>query len=229
MAMTRKMGWFAALLLLLAASSAQAQAWVYPVYGPDGVYYVPYYPTYPGPLYPPAVSASGGQPASIVRTSAASSPAYAAAANNSDTQPSYYSEDYTGPQGPANEPSKVAYIRVRVPANAQLWINNEKRTQTGTVRLFATPALDPDHIYVYNVKARWTEEGGINVEKTLRVRTISGTRVTVNFVRPPAAQPRPAVQPVLAAAPPAASQVEQRPVSWTSGSVAPRSFQGSRR
>jgi uncharacterized protein (TIGR03000 family) len=233
MTMTRTgtvLGWLAALVLpLLAASGVRAQMWLYPVYGPMGVYYVPYSPVSPGPLSPPAVSASRSQPAPLVRTSATSTPAYAAPANDSDARPSYYSEDYTGPQGPTKEPSKVAYIRVRVPANAELWINNEKRTQAGTVREFVTPALDPDHIYVYNVKAHWTEEGGINVEKTLRVRTISGTRVTVNFVRPPAAQPRPSVAtPVVAAPPrPAAPRVEQRPVDWTSN-VAPRSFrQGS--
>jgi uncharacterized protein (TIGR03000 family) len=184
MTMTRTgtvLGWLAALVLpLLAASGVRAQMWLYPVYGPMGVYYVPYSPVSPGPLSPPAVSASRSQPAPLVRTSATSTPAYAAPANDSDARPSYYSEDYTGPQGPTKEPSKVAYIRVRVPANAELWINNEKRTQAGTVREFVTPALDPDHIYVYNVKAHWTEEGGINVEKTLRVRTISGTRVTAS-------------------------------------------------
>jgi uncharacterized protein (TIGR03000 family) len=210
---------FALVLMLGAAAPASAQTMVRPVYGPWGVYYVPYYPTYPGPVYP-AMPASTG----VVRTSAPY-----AAPSSGDARPSYYSEDYSGPRGPASEPSKVAYIRVRVPANAELWINNEKRTQTGTVREFKTPALDPDAVYVYHVKARWTEDGGINVEKTLRVRTISGTRVTVNFVRPPESQPRPVVRPTVAAAPPSPAPIEQAPVSWTSGSVAPRSFQGSRR
>lgn len=209
----------ALVLLLSAASSGRAQVWMYRVYGPGGVTYVPYFPTYPGPLNPPAP---------IVRTSATSKPAYGAPAKDAESPPSYYSEDYTGPQGATSEESKVAYIRVRVPASAELWINNEKRNQRGAVREFMTPALDPDHIYVYNVKARWTEEGGINVEKTLRVRTISGTRVTVNFVRPPAAQPRPAASaPVVAA--PRAPRVEQRPVDWTSSGAAPRSFSAAPR
>lgn len=149
------------------------------------------------------------------------------AQSNAEARPSYYSEDYAGPATRANEPSKVAYIRVRVPANAQLWFNeDEKRTQKGATREFVTPALDPDRIYVYLVKARWIEQGGIEVQKTLRVRTIAGTRVTVNFVRPPEAQPRPtapAPRPVVAAAQP---QVQRRPVSWTSGNVAPRSLNG---
>lgn len=219
----RMLGWLLVLILpLLAASSARAQRLVYPVYGPWGVYYAPYYPSYPGTLYPPAVPVSQGGSATLARTSANSTPAYAARPSGSDARPSYYSEDYAGPEGPKNEPSKVAYIRVRVPANAEIWINSQKRTQTGTVREFVTPALDPDHIYVYNVKARWTEEGGINVEKTLRVRTISGTRVTVNFARPPAEQPR---QTAIATAPPSrpAPSVERQPVDWYSN-AAPRSF-----
>ena len=227
MAITRTsvaMGWFTAIILSLAAPSARAQPLVYPVYGPWGVYYLQSYPSYPGPLYPSAVPTSGAASATVVRTSARSAPAYAASSSDSDSRPSYYSEDYSGPEGPTNAPSKVAYIRVRVPANAELWMNKEKRTQTGTVREFVTPALDPDHIYVYNVKARWTEEGGISVEKTLRVRTISGTRVTVNFARPPAEQPRQTVQASVASASPARRQpVEQKPVNWISN-PGPRSF-----
>lgn len=181
---------------------------IYPNYGP-------YYLTYPGPLYPPLTPAVASTP--VVRTSA-----YGAAASADEPRPSYYSEDYAGPEGPTSEPSKLAYIRVRVPAGAELWINDQKLTrQTAAVREFVTPALDPDHIYSYNVRARWTEEGGINVEKSLRVRTISGTRVTVNFVRPPAVAPRQIVQ--AAAAPTPSAPVEQRPVSWSSSS-APRSF-----
>lgn len=146
------------------------------------------------------------------------------AQSNSQTRPSYYSEDYSGPEGPKNEPGKVAYIRIRLPANAQLWFNDqEKRTQKGATREFVTPALDPDRIYVYHIKARWTEEGGIEVQKTLRVRTIAGTRVTVNFVRPPASQPRPTVSAPVAAG---AQPVVRRPVNWTSGNVAPRSLNG---
>jgi uncharacterized protein (TIGR03000 family) len=145
-----------------------------------------------------------------------------AQSRSDDSRPNYYSEDYTGPEDSAEATSKVAYIRVRVPVRAELWINGEKRTQSGSVREFVTPALDPDHIYVYNLRARWTEEGGINVEKTLRVRTISGTRVTVNFARPPAQPPRQVVS-ASAGSTSRTPQVQQQPVSWTKG-PAPLSF-----
>lgn len=231
MTMTRNTIWFSLVILpLLTPASVRAQNWFQPVYGPWGVYYVPYYPTFPATASFPAATASNGQASSRTQTAAPSASAYAAPPNDSESRPSYYSEDYTGPQGPAEEPSKVAYIRVRVPANAELWINNDKRAQKGTVRQFVTPALDPDSVYVYNVKARWMDEGGIEVQKTLRVRTIAGTRVTVNFVRPPESQPRLAAPAPAPAPPPVATvrpRIEQPPVSWTSGSVAPRSFRGA--
>lgn len=210
----RGIGWLlASLLPFLAAPAAMAQTYLRPVYGPWGIYYLPY--------SPPTTATSGTTSGAVARAAA---PSYGAS-DRSDQRPSYYSEDYAGPEGASNEPSKVAYIRVRVPANAELWFNNDKRTQKGTDRQFVTPALDPDQIYVYNVKARWTEEGGINVEKTLRVRAISGTRVTVNFVRPPASQPRPAARTVVTAPPARQQVVEQKPVNWTSYN-GPRSFRG---
>jgi uncharacterized protein (TIGR03000 family) len=231
MTMTRSMTWLAIFVLpLLLPTSVQAQTWFQPVYGPWGVYYVPYYPALPAPMSPPAIAAAGGQPSARGQTTTASAQTYAAPPSDSDQRPSYYSEDYAGPQGPSEEPSKVAYIRVRVPANAELWINNDKRAQRGTIREFVTPALDPDSIYVYNVKARWTDEGGIEVQKTLRVRTIAGTRVTVNFVRPPESQPRPAAPATVRTPAPVATArpvIQQQPVSWTSGNVAPRSFRGA--
>lgn len=216
---------FAALVVtLLAGSLANAQTWSCPVYGPWGVYYVPYSSFYPLVVNSAAAPASKGRSVSVARSSAASG--YAASPRS---RPDYYSEDYTGPAGAANAPSKVAYIRVRVPANAEVWINNEKRTQSGTVREFVTPALDSEHVYVYNVKARWREAGGINVEKTRRVRTISGTRVTVNFARPSAEQPRPVVRASAAPAspPPSLPRSPRSRVDWTSSNAAPRSFRGT--
>ena|SRR5579871_4062175 len=221
----------AAVLPLLATSSAsaQTQGYYYPYMVPWGAYYYrPAYIYYPGPVYPPPTPVVTERSSPIVRTSAVTPAAYAAPARDDDSRPSYYSEDYSGPEGPTNEPSKLAYIRVRVPADAELWLNGEKRSQRGTVREFATPALDPDRVYVYNVRARWTEEGGINVEKTLRVRTISGTRVMVNFVRPPAEQPRRITRAPVAPGPAPRAPIQQQPVDWTSGSVAPRSLPGPR-
>jgi uncharacterized protein (TIGR03000 family) len=76
---------------------------------------------------------------------------------------------------------RPARIRVRLPADAELLVNDQKTTATGAVREFETPELDPDQVYIYLLRARWTE-GRIMVEKRLRVRALSGTRVTINFV-----------------------------------------------
>jgi uncharacterized protein (TIGR03000 family) len=72
--------------------------------------------------------------------------------------------------------------------DAELLINDQKTTSTGPVREFETPNLDPDRVYPYYLLARWSENG-IMVEKRLKVRALSGNRVTVNFV--PVAQERP--------------------------------------
>jgi len=102
-------------------------------------------------------------------------------------QPGYYTEDYPGSPEPKTDQKLPARIRVRLPADAELLINGKKTTSIGPVREFETPNLDPDRVYPYLLLARWTENG-IAVEKRLKVRALSGNRVTVNFV--PMAQER---------------------------------------
>jgi uncharacterized protein (TIGR03000 family) len=97
-------------------------------------------------------------------------------------EPGYYTEDYAPAAKEKPAPNK-ARIRVRLPAKAELWLDGKKLSLTGTVREFTTPDLKPDKVYSFLVKSRWVDEDGITVEKSLRVRTFSGTRVTVNFVR----------------------------------------------
>lgn len=103
-------------------------------------------------------------------------------------QPGYYSEDYPGAIDEKPDQKLPARIRIRLPADAEVFINGKKTRSTGAVREFETPKLDPERVYSYVVKAKWTENG-IAVEKSLRVRALSGNRVTINFV--PVAQARP--------------------------------------
>jgi uncharacterized protein (TIGR03000 family) len=81
------------------------------------------------------------------------------------------------PPAPTPEPAE---IEVRVPAGAEIWFSGEKTKQTGTVRLFRTPPLEPGTRYAYNVKARWTENGK-EVERTLHVPITAGGRQSVTF------------------------------------------------
>jgi uncharacterized protein (TIGR03000 family) len=72
-------------------------------------------------------------------------------------------------------------INVRVPPNAEVWFDDQKTSQTGSLRSFVTPALNPDHDFVYHIRARWTENGR-QVEKTRRIDVHSGDRLFVNFL-----------------------------------------------
>jgi uncharacterized protein (TIGR03000 family) len=72
-------------------------------------------------------------------------------------------------------------IAVRVPANAELWFDGHKTSQSGQVRQFETPTLDPAQEYTYEVHARWTENGH-DVDRNRRLSVHAGDRLGVNFI-----------------------------------------------
>jgi uncharacterized protein (TIGR03000 family) len=72
-------------------------------------------------------------------------------------------------------------INVRVPLDAEVWFDDQKTSQTGAFRSFITPALNPDHDFVYHIRAHWTENGRA-VEKTRRIDVHAGDRLFVNFL-----------------------------------------------
>ena len=53
--------------------------------------------------------------------------------------------------------SLPVHITVRLPDNADLWVNGTKMTPTGAVREFVTPSLTPGQKYSYEIRARWTD------------------------------------------------------------------------
>jgi uncharacterized protein (TIGR03000 family) len=141
-----------------------------------------YYAFMPGvgyvPVYAPLVRAAAPD----------ATPRYGAAPQAG--QPSYYTEDNPLAEEEKADQKLPARIRVRLPANAEITINGKKTTSTGPVREYETPVLDPERVYTYLVKAKWLEDG-ITVEKSLRVRALSGNRVTINFVPPAQERPQP--------------------------------------
>jgi uncharacterized protein (TIGR03000 family) len=84
----------------------------------------------------------------------------------------------------------VASFTVQVPVNAELWLEGVKTKQAGTVRPFVTPALTPGKTYVYEVRARW-EENGQQVEQKKTIALQAGSQMDVKFPLPvqPAAFP----------------------------------------
>jgi uncharacterized protein (TIGR03000 family) len=160
-------------VFVLAASSALAQT------SPRTILYYAFVPgTGYVPVYAPLVRAAAPE----------ATPTYGAAPQSG--QPSYYTEDNPLAEDEKPDQKLPARIRVRLPANAEITINGKKTTSTGSVREYETPLLEPDRVYGYLVKAKWLEDG-ITVEKSLRVRALSGNRVTINFVPPAQERPQP--------------------------------------
>ena len=73
-------------------------------------------------------------------------------------------------------------VSIYVPENADIWFNGEKTKQKGTLRDFASPSL-PEGKYVYEIKARWVENGR-EVIRTRTFEVIPGDRVKTNMLRP---------------------------------------------
>src|SRR5439155_19875924 len=73
-----------------------------------------------------------------------------------------------------------AQITVSVPASAQLWFEGTATTSSGPVRVFHSPPLQPGKQFVYEVRARWTENGH-EVNQTQQVQVAAGSRVQVHF------------------------------------------------
>lgn len=72
-------------------------------------------------------------------------------------------------------------ISAKVPAHAEVWIGDQKMTQTGSQRQFVSPPIpkEDSHFY-YDVRVRWQEDGQ-EVERTRRIYFQSGDRVTIRF------------------------------------------------
>ena len=84
----------------------------------------------------------------------------------------------------AGVPASAAVLRVRVPADAEVWVSGDPTTQRGEQRRFITPPLEGGRNQGYELRARWTE-GGKTVERTEDVRVHPGDRLTVDFLAAP--------------------------------------------
>jgi uncharacterized protein (TIGR03000 family) len=86
---------------------------------------------------------------------------------------------------PAAATDNAAHIRVLVPAGAKITFEGKPTEQTGSVRYFNSPPLEPGKSFSYEVKASW-REGDREVTKTREVPVHAGDAVTVNFMQPAA-------------------------------------------
>jgi uncharacterized protein (TIGR03000 family) len=148
--------------------------WGYP-WGDYGGYYGGYYPSYGGYYtgdYGVPVMSSGQY-------------AYPSApfAYPSAPDASTYSSVAGSPGAPtAMADPNAVFIRVQVPADAEVWLEGEKTAQTGRVRFFESPPVTPGRKYVYHIRARWNEDGQV-ADEVREATVYAGSRVIADFTR----------------------------------------------
>jgi uncharacterized protein (TIGR03000 family) len=144
----------------------------YPYYGSsaypdDGYYGSSTYPDdgYDGSYYDPSYDASG-------------------------IAPDYDSSPINQNGGYATAPvsDNIAHLTVRVPPDAQVWLEDQATRQVGAVRDFVSPELAPGRSYMYEIRAVW-QQSGRTVKQTKHVDVHGGSRVTVDFTHPAPEQP----------------------------------------
>ncbi len=92
----------------------------------------------------------------------------------------YYGSMPAAPSADASD--RTVHISVRSPADAEIWFEGSKTTQTGAVREFESPELKPGRAYTYEVRARWTQDGK-KVSRTQTIDVSAGDRKTVDFTK----------------------------------------------
>ena len=78
----------------------------------------------------------------------------------------------------------LAHVTIRVPTDAEIWIEGTKTTSTGPIREFVSPPLTSGSRYTYDIKASWNENGHA-VTQTQHVGVSAGAHVNVDFPVPP--------------------------------------------
>ena len=91
----------------------------------------------------------------------------------------YYPSTSYIPQDKAVDGNAVT-IRVHVPSDARVWIEDVATSQTGADRTFLSPSLTPGSEYTYHIRVRWDEDGK-PVERTRAVAVHAGDRVSLNI------------------------------------------------
>lgn len=161
----------------------------YGYWGPGYTYGGAYLPSYYGIQYStPMYSSYSTYAPAYYGLPAYSSGVQVSSANlgQSRSYQSYY------PSTPSNN---QAMVRVSVPqANARVWIDDQQTQQTGSDRLFVTPALEQGKKYSYTVRATWMDNGH-EVTREKKVPIEPGQTATVQFTnteeKPTDAPPKP--------------------------------------
>ncbi len=163
---------------LLVGSSAQAQS-----SNPNGTQY-PYWDTAPQSYTGPrlTIPVPGISPNTI--SNASQSPASPTGGSlnigGGYIPPFLTSRDLAFPPRERTDTSNKAHIWLRVPENAEIWVNGVKTKQTGEARYFFSPPLVPGKKYSYQMRVRWTKDGK-PVEETQNILVQAGATIRRDF------------------------------------------------
>jgi uncharacterized protein (TIGR03000 family) len=95
-------------------------------------------------------------------------------------------EEYAPPMPPAEGSAGSAdgsvRLTVRVPAEAEIFVDGVATKQAGSTRKFVSPPLTAGQDFTYELTARWTENGR-EVVQTRRVNVTAGDRRVVDFTQ----------------------------------------------
>ncbi len=83
-----------------------------------------------------------------------------------------------------------AHIWLRVPADADIWVDGFKTKQSGESRYFFSPPLTPGRKYSYSVRVRWKKDGK-PVEETQRIIVQAGATIRRDLTHSEKSEPRP--------------------------------------
>ena len=86
----------------------------------------------------------------------------------------------TSAQSPLRQTPAAAIIKVTVPPNATIWIDNQRMTQTGAQRSFVSPPLEHGKIYAYTMKVTWPN-GKVELGQEHEVAIQAGQTTTIDF------------------------------------------------
>jgi len=158
-------------------------------YGPYGYNYGPYgyagygygYPGYGIPYgspYPPAYYPN--TPSVIPPANGTNPPATPPAPSGTAPTPVML------PPLPIQHLDTEVTLIVRIPAEAILWVNGSKTTQTGSRRQFTSRGLEPGRTYTFHLRAQWTDPNGAAMDHDRSITVQAGERRAIDFAALPA-------------------------------------------
>ena len=101
---------------------------------------------------------------------------------------------YPQPNGAAR-PANLAGLEVQLPnQDAEVWLQGQRQSGSGTMRRFYSPQLEPGKTYTYTIDAAWYENGELVTQKR-QVDVQADTLARIDFTGPQESGPQEPAQP----------------------------------